>query len=1002
MLLDYGKFGFIGIMLHLITWVIPINITWLSAYTPLCIPVLIIWLCHMRYPNRYLASMIAGYFLSFCIWGLFSEQCDTNFLCLLDNVEELFNGKLQFVYFIKKDSCSKCSLPFFMLCMITYIIFYLITCIPKIIMKFKTCILKTIRKLKKRNNKQGSSDEEGNNNANKDASYISNYGLDPDKWSNELVLKDLYHTISLSHYTCTFAVIGEWGCGKSSFIKALLNEFRAIEKTKDYIFLEFDLFEYENYAKDVKLSVLSVLKKQLVYYLKEKRLDWVQIDNLFDQYTKALQFDVHINIPHLNIKPHSFSDCFYNPINKIKENLKRELKKLLNDDKIIIIYDDLDRMSYEEIMIILKAINNFHELNSSNIIQIVSYCEQSLKDIFQEKKQKLNYLDKMIRMKKYLRKLPSMEALIREAFTRVIYHVQEPYTTKYKDYLLKDKLGKDNSKEPKMWLENLSQGLKTEAEFFKLCSISNFRTEKIVQDYICKELLVLGESNIEKSSLEYYDITLLIMIAISKAFLHPQFYDSAYACLKVKMEVEMILPAIYKQMLEKEKEEEEKKVQKQSTFNFQHFSKYNAPVSEDKKNDNVDTKKNDDVLPTPQHIEKIKKRCLDYEYELRFFKQLADVDIRISLEHYFLNFLQKAEKGVKETHLFEKEDNIKAMKEILDRERERPWKVIFTKGNSEDIEKFVTIIAELQNNEENHKNAHQYSDILALHIKEFQDSPNKEILERILKKYKYTFFTYYFCSKLIGLLNNNPHHRPFIEYIRDHIIDEELFSKDSKDGKEVLKIINEEEFIKNAINQDFLCSNEKELEDFTNTNSKNNPMFLSMLLHTFRAMRDKKFIDKEKLEQYDECLANTLMPKKGFVKSWILFWEEELRNILFLEDMTKPAGESMREHSSDSEKYLEALYIENYFAKKSKEEKEKTLERYKNDRVLREDFPQFMDALADKDNKVITDALKEIMSPKNRTNTRKYIGSPFLLHLITERSEEYIKSLGEDLTNTGL
>jgi predicted KAP-like P-loop ATPase len=156
---------------------------------------------------------------------------------------------------------------------------------------------------------------------------------------------------------------GSWGSGKTSFIniiKVLLKRYK-LKKPSDHILIEFSPLQIEkenNLTVDFLLKLNSELKK---FHLKS--------NNEIRQYINSLT-SKNDNVLSAIIK------LFYSE--KSYEEQGKEIKKILDriNRKIIVIIDDLDRLTKDEIHEILRLIRNICDFNK--MIFIVAYDKQYL------------------------------------------------------------------------------------------------------------------------------------------------------------------------------------------------------------------------------------------------------------------------------------------------------------------------------------------------------------------------------------------------------------------------------------------------------------------------------------------------------------------------------------------------------------------------------------------------------------------------------------------------
>ena len=222
-------------------------------------------------------------------------------------------------------------------------------------------------------------------------------------------------------------IVGSWGVGKTSFINLLrkyqkdANENSSQNKKKnegndsaksseDFIFVDYNLYHQEHIAgKDREYNHLYIFALFLQAVLKENRIYSDNIIVLFQELAKfssLLSFTKKYGLDFTN-------DTLRNH-DKINQDICKELASLLtkyNKYKIVIIYDDLDRLTDKsEIFELLKLIDILNDIKSPNIVQIVAYDNEKLLHYMcagnaEEKEKEINeeFINRMIDYKFILR-----------------------------------------------------------------------------------------------------------------------------------------------------------------------------------------------------------------------------------------------------------------------------------------------------------------------------------------------------------------------------------------------------------------------------------------------------------------------------------------------------------------------------------------------------------------------------------------------------------------------
>ena len=167
----------------------------------------------------------------------------------------------------------------------------------------------------------------------------------------------------VSEHSWSVGVTGKWGSGKTSYINLIL------ENLSPY---EYDIIKFNpRGSKDVSTiqeDALNLLSEKLkVYY-------W-GLSSLFKDYVNALQL-----IDSTGWIEKAFSVYRYSDVGNKKNKLNEALKNL--PKKVVFVIDDFDRLTREEIVEILKLLDN--NADFSNIIYITAYDKDYVEKQFSE------------------------------------------------------------------------------------------------------------------------------------------------------------------------------------------------------------------------------------------------------------------------------------------------------------------------------------------------------------------------------------------------------------------------------------------------------------------------------------------------------------------------------------------------------------------------------------------------------------------------------------------
>lgn len=165
----------------------------------------------------------------------------------------------------------------------------------------------------------------------------------------------------ISEHSWSIGVTGKWGSGKTSYINLILKNL----PTHDFEIIKFS----PRSSKDVTTiqeDALNLLSEKLgVYHL--------GLSSLFRDYIYALQL----------IDSNGWVNKIFSPLHNIqnkKDILVEALKHL--PKKVVFVIDDFDRLTQNEIMEILKLLDN--NANFPNVIYITAYDKQYVKQQFED------------------------------------------------------------------------------------------------------------------------------------------------------------------------------------------------------------------------------------------------------------------------------------------------------------------------------------------------------------------------------------------------------------------------------------------------------------------------------------------------------------------------------------------------------------------------------------------------------------------------------------------
>ncbi len=186
-----------------------------------------------------------------------------------------------------------------------------------------------------------------------------------------------------------FGLHGDWGIGKSTFMKLLSNE---LEKNEKNITIRINPWEYKNGEDIVSLFFIELYKKLCDKSLLQKLESG--FDKLFELiYPLKLKFKSPVSEFEYDIskikeaEKINMLNSYINDNHLRKENIKDIFKKtFLKEYKVIVFVDDLDRCSVDKVINILESIKLF--LNTNRCIFFlgcdINYLNSAVGDYYEK------------------------------------------------------------------------------------------------------------------------------------------------------------------------------------------------------------------------------------------------------------------------------------------------------------------------------------------------------------------------------------------------------------------------------------------------------------------------------------------------------------------------------------------------------------------------------------------------------------------------------------------
>ncbi len=167
----------------------------------------------------------------------------------------------------------------------------------------------------------------------------------------------------VSEHSWSIGVTGKWGSGKTSYINLILENL----PPKEYDIIKFN----PRGSKDV-----STIQEDALNLLSEKlKVYYIGLSSLFKDYINALQL-----IDSTGWIEKAFSVYRHSDAGNKKNRLNEALKNL--PKKVVFVIDDFDRLMREEVIEVLKLLDN--NADFSNIIYITAYDKDYVEKQFAE------------------------------------------------------------------------------------------------------------------------------------------------------------------------------------------------------------------------------------------------------------------------------------------------------------------------------------------------------------------------------------------------------------------------------------------------------------------------------------------------------------------------------------------------------------------------------------------------------------------------------------------
>ncbi|MGL2963870.1 KAP family P-loop NTPase fold protein [Flavobacterium sp. RSB2_4_14] len=218
---------------------------------------------------------------------------------------------------------------------------------------------------------------------------------DKDELDYEETVRKLSEILKKDNHKKSFTIglVGPWGNGKSSVLKMVKKELSKTNKNTKSDIIIFDFLPYLNHKEnDIINEFFTALSNELKPYNGK-------LSNLITEYSSKLT-DLYENKNVLGF--------IENQVSHFDKSAASELYKLINEmlvdinKKIIVFVDDLDRLSKDEILQVLKLIRNTADFRNAFFV-VAMDKEYVLKSLKKSKKIfHSSFIDKFFQLEIYL------------------------------------------------------------------------------------------------------------------------------------------------------------------------------------------------------------------------------------------------------------------------------------------------------------------------------------------------------------------------------------------------------------------------------------------------------------------------------------------------------------------------------------------------------------------------------------------------------------------------
>lgn len=224
-------------------------------------------------------------------------------------------------------------------------------------------------------------------------------------------LFELFETLSSSKASCSFALNGKWGSGKTFVIERLEHQLKQWRDGNKYLVFHYNCWQYDYYEEPL-IAIVSAMQDDISDYthvLGEKSMEKIkQVGHSIKTLAKiiaesyvisSIEGKISFDIKKLSASSKEGDYDTYSSLKKAMEKARNELSKLSADQTLVIVVDELDRClpSYA-----IKVLERLHHLfsNLQNTVLMLaidkSQLNSAIRHIFGEDANTSAYLKKFI------------------------------------------------------------------------------------------------------------------------------------------------------------------------------------------------------------------------------------------------------------------------------------------------------------------------------------------------------------------------------------------------------------------------------------------------------------------------------------------------------------------------------------------------------------------------------------------------------------------------------